>query len=146
MPASSPHPATVPPHRMSPSFLKRPFPWWSLLVAWALLLWWLSSQPSAGHPPRIPHFDKVLHTSYFFLGGLFVQGILRTSGRPFSARQLLYIGLLVAAVIGALDEHHQIYTPGRSGHDPFDWMADVLGGLLAALLMNRLSTSRTPAP
>lgn len=123
--------------------LKHPALWWSLLIVWAGLLWWLSSQPGSGRPPRIPHFDKVLHTSYFFLGGLFLQLGLRNGSRNLSNRGFLLLGLLFAAVIGVLDEHHQTFTPGRSGHDPFDWMADCLGGLLAALLAHHFSSSRS---
>ncbi|RKY01797.1 antibiotic resistance protein VanZ, partial [Candidatus Poribacteria bacterium] len=35
------------------------------------------------------------------------------------------------AVFGATDELHQYFVPGREA-SPFDWMADVGGGIIAA--------------
>ena len=40
--------------------VSRTIRWWTLLLAWAAILYWLSSLPSAGHPPRIPHFCLVM--------------------------------------------------------------------------------------
>jgi VanZ family protein len=39
----------------------------------------------------------------------------------------------LAAVVGLFDEAHQLMTPGRSGMDAGDWLADVLGGTLALI-------------
>ena len=39
------------------------------------------------------------------------------------------------AVIGALDELHQLHTVNRSGADPFDWLADCAGGFLGAVVI-----------
>jgi VanZ family protein len=47
-------------------------------------------------------------------------------------------GLLFTAIIGALDEFHQTFTPGRSGNEPWDWLADVTGGVLAAWIVWKL--------
>ena len=46
--------------------------------------------------------------------------------------------ILVFAILGALDEYHQTFTPGRSGNDPFDWLADVLGASTGIFLANQL--------
>lgn len=116
----------------------RPALWWVILFAWVALLWWLSSQPGSGNMPRIPHLDKILHTTYFFCGGIALQVALRCSGFKLSTSGFLIAGLLFAALIGALDEHHQTFTPGRTGHDVFDWLADCLGGTLAALAAGRI--------
>ncbi len=114
---------------------------WCTVAAWVALLWWLSSQPGTGKGPRIPHFDKLQHLAYFYCGGIAFQLALRTTWTSLTPRHLIIIGLVFAALIGALDEHHQTYTPGRSGHDALDWLADCLGGLLAALSMNRYRPS-----
>lgn len=119
------------------SWYRRPGIYWTLLVLWAVLLWWLSSQPGTGQMPRFPHSDKVLHTTYFFCGGLVFQLALLCSGFKTGLKGLILAGILFVALIGALDEHHQTFTPGRSGHDVYDWLADCLGGLLAALVMGR---------
>ena len=60
------------------------------------------------------------------------------------------IGLTVAliSVFGMLDEFHQLFTPGRSGGDVGDWIADTFGAFCGVLLMgwivrkNRFDRSR----
>ena len=42
--------------------------------------------------------------------------------------------VLTGAAVGWFDEWHQTFTPGRSGLDVYDWMADVTGSLLAVPL------------
>ena len=56
-------------------------------------------------------------------------------GRP-SGRVILHfaIGVAIAATYGIVDEIHQLWTPGRSGADIFDWIADLLGSSTGALL------------
>ncbi|MGJ8643844.1 MAG: VanZ family protein [Luteolibacter sp.] len=78
--------------------------------------------------PEIPHIDKVLHFGYFFGGGIILSTyVLLKKGVTASITIRFLIPLAVLASIGALDEYHQTFTPGRSGNDPFDWLADVLG-------------------
>ena len=55
-----------------------------------------------------------------------------------NAARFLLGGLLFTGIIGAVDEFHQTFTPGRFGNDPWDWLADLSGGLLAAWLSHRL--------
>ena len=48
-------------------------------------------------------------------------------------------GVIIAiALTGCLDEYHQSFTPGRSGNDPYDWLADVLGATAGALTFKRI--------
>ena len=42
---------------------------------------------------------------------------------------------LVGSVIGRLDEYHQTFTPGRSGNDYGDWLADTLGAAAGAFFV-----------
>ena len=49
------------------------------------------------------------------------------------SHQLLLAILLVAA-FGAFDEAFQTFTPGRTGGDLYDWIADFLGAIAGALL------------
>lgn len=115
--------------------------WLMLFLFWATTLYFLSSFattiPEAG--PEIPHLDKMLHFGYFFGGGgILATFLLLKKGliTPFSIRILLPMATL--AVIGALDEYNQTFTPGRSGNDPFDWLADVLGAAAGILLAHKL--------
>lgn len=46
--------------------------------------------------------------------------------------------VIVIGIVGILDEYHQSFTPGRSGNDPYDWLADVVGGMVGALVFKRV--------
>lgn len=114
--------------------LVRPRPWFTLLAIWFAVLFWLSSQ-SRLHPPG-PQFhnkDKVLHAAYFTLGGILFFVGLRLKKPTLSLLATSLITIVFCSAVGAFDEWHQTFTPNRSGNDPFDWMADTLGGLLGAL-------------
>ena len=120
--------------------LRAPNFWLTSLILWAATLYTLSSfsktLPDGG--PEIPHIDKVLHFGYFMGGGIiFATWILLQKGT--SARLLIRfaIPLAILACVGVLDEYHQTFTPGRSGNDPFDWLADVLGSATGLFLANR---------
>jgi VanZ family protein len=45
--------------------------------------------------------------------------------------------MLVVGLTGALDEFHQSHVPGRSGNDPADFAADLLGALCGALVFRK---------
>ncbi|MES2995943.1 MAG: VanZ family protein [Verrucomicrobiota bacterium] len=104
------------------------------LLVWVVTLWFLSSRPSGGGPDLWwPHFDKVLHFGYFFIGGGLVGGCFT---RVSSGWRAIFIATLVLAAVGALDEWHQLHTAGRNGADVWDWLADLCGafaGILAGL-------------
>lgn len=108
-------------------FLHKPGSWRLAFAAWFGLLWYLSSQSHVGGGPEIPHLDKVAHFIYFSAGGFLTAGILCSKSPALRAKHAALIAIPVVAVIGAIDEIHQLYTPHRSGADVFDWMADILG-------------------
>ena len=111
-------------------FPRKPVAYLCLLGIWFVTLWFLSaSHPMPKNGPEIPHLDKVAHFTYFCMGGIF----LSASGLvlwPFFKRHRIRFFcavVLIGAVIGRLDEYHQTFTPGRSGNDMGDWVADSLG-------------------
>jgi|TARA_B110000037_G_scaffold158186_1_gene178442 VanZ family protein len=121
-------------------FSRSPRFWLVSLILWAVTLYTLSSfsktMPEGG--PEIPHIDKVLHFGYFFGGGIiFATWILIWKGTSSKFVFRIAIPLAILACIGALDEYHQTFTPGRSGNDPFDWLADVLGSAAGLFIANR---------
>ena len=122
-------------------FLRSRNTWLVLFIAWAVLLFLLSSlsktMPEGG--PEIPHIDKVMHFGYFFGGGIILGtwSLLRKTDTSIASLPFV-VSFLVLASVGALDEYHQTFTPGRSGNDPFDWMADVLGSAFGLVLANLL--------
>ncbi len=52
--------------------------------------------------------------------------------------------VLAIAVLGALDEWHQMIVPGRSA-DARDWLADISGALLGVLIWRLVSARRGAA-
>lgn len=117
---------------------------WSLgylpSILWAAFLLFLGSISHLPEPAwRLPiPLDKVAHfTFYGTLGALVVWGWRRAGRRP---RLGLLLGLTM--LVGALDELHQGFVPGR---DPSvgDWIADSLGILMAALLFLGVSRRHT---
>ena len=101
----------------------------------------------------VPNWDKVCHLLAFAAGsGTLALALRRTAG-------LSWKGILVAATVaislfGAVDEWHQLYTPGRSGADVGDWTADTVGAALGAGVLlfvyarfqTRPRTDRAAAP
>ncbi len=89
-------------------------------------------QPDLG----IEFGDKVLHAAaYTILGLLFAAAL--DAWRDFEARSLALWTILFCALFGIYDEIHQSFIPNRFA-DVFDWLADCLGGVFAALLSGRV--------
>jgi len=112
--------------------LERPRTWWILLSLWWLATFTASSFSTGPKPPpefEIPHLDKILHFCWFAGGGFALALAIRLR-RPPPASFLVRVILPIAAIslLGALDEFRQSFTPGRSGNDFGDWVADTLGG------------------
>ena len=80
----------------------------------------------------VPHwFHKVEHFFYFgTMALLLVHGL---------GRRWFWMALVAVSLVGALDEWHQLYVPGRSS-SPWDWATDVLG---AAVFVYGYWKSRT---
>ena len=105
------------------------------LLCWACTILWLSSLT----PQQLPgaaflFWDKFNHFSAFVLGGWLAASTLRVS-RPLNGTVLtIVLAVLLVAAFGGLDESLQSFTPGRTGGDIYDWLADLLGAVTGALL------------
>lgn len=130
--------------------LRRPVPWYAAFGLWFGFLWWMSSGvPEFPEPLRFKASDKLLHFGYFFGGAGLLSAALSLSHPGWSTRRRVFIVTLIVASAGALDEFHQSFVPGRSGNDPFDLAADILGafaGSLAFLPFRRLFKAASPSP
>jgi VanZ family protein len=117
--------------------------WLLLFLAWFGTLWILSSRSGeAKDLPEIPHFDKVAHFGYFSAGGFLFAGFLSVGrNRAFPLFLPVVIVGLVIGGVGILDEFHQSFTPGRNGNDPFDWLADLLGGFCGSLAFRKFESA-----
>lgn len=129
---------------MLPPLLRHPLPWTLASLLWAAVLWALSSGPVTAPPgPELPHFDKVLHFGYFFGGGGLVAAALFFRWAP---RRVVLVATAtcLCAAVGALDEWHQSWVPERTGNDPYDWTADILGALAGSLVFHALLPRLVP--
>jgi VanZ family protein len=121
------------PGETTPSSTGRRAFWWLATAVYAVVIWWFSSQPGSavGLPPP---WDKIVHgLTYAVLGGLaaLAMGSVRR-------------GFLLAALYGAIDEAHQAFSPGRSP-DYADWLVDMIGALVGAMIVNLGQIMRKPA-
>lgn len=115
-------------------FLRHPALWLLASLTWLAALWYFSSQPGGSGPQwNVPHADKILHFICFSGGGFFIAGCIKClGGDEMSWPRAIRLTILISAGLGWLDEWHQCRVPGRSGADPWDWLADVLGGTTGA--------------
>ena len=117
-----------------PRFLSFSWLWFALVVFWAVVLYWLSEQSSLPTPGSFEGIDKLQHAVYFAAGGAcFLLG-LRLAGFVRKTSTAVILTVLFCSAIGGLDEWHQTFTPGRSGGDVWDWLADMTGGFIGAFI------------
>jgi VanZ family protein len=107
---------------------------WFALLCWAGGVLWLSSLT----PQELPHaafiaWDKINHFLAYAVGGWLAAGAVRLSRpiAPMVGRMILAV--VIVAAFGIVDEALQTLTPGRTGGDIHDWIADVLGAGTGAL-------------
>lgn len=116
-----------------PSSLFRPGVWWVAVSVWFVTLFILSSQ-SKIPSTQFTFGDKIVHFAYFAAGSTAFFLALRLNSPPVSLLFAVVLTIAFAALVGWFDEWHQSHTPGRSGNDLFDWIADLAGGVFACFL------------
>ena len=114
------------------------------VICWAAAILWLSSlSPQEMPPAAFLLVDKINHFIAYVVGGWLAASALRLS-RPLSpAPGSIALAVVIVAGFGVADEAVQAFTPGRTGGDLYDWVADLLGAaagaLLSALTQRRLN-------
>jgi VanZ family protein len=114
---------------------RQPNFWLTCFILWIISLWMLSAYagPANALPPVV-NIDKIAHFGFFFGGsGLLSAYLFRLRPTQTNWKWLFITVVLGMSVVGGLDELHQSFTPGRSGNDPMDWLADLLGAVVGAL-------------
>ena len=118
-----------------------------LAIAWAGVIFYLSSQPGIDTPLLFPGQDKLFHLIAFGLLGFLLMGSMKATRSGYRTMQVwIVVGLV--ATYGVLDEFHQYFVPGRSV-EFYDAVADATGGLLGAWSMfylMRVLVSRCAVP
>jgi VanZ family protein len=99
-----------------------------LTIAWAALLFGLSSIPDLSFPVSVFSWDdKIQHVlAYMPLGFLLLRSIV---WQDQINRKKLWLAIVIGALYGATDEIHQHFVPGRF-MDWTDAAADAAGVML----------------
>jgi VanZ family protein len=101
-------------------------------LLWAALLLFIGGRRDVPTVESGLPLDKAAHfVAYGILSTLVTMAWLRT-GRP---QKLAWV-LVLALLVGVVDELHQRTVPGRSA-EVLDWFADAAGIIVAALLVLR---------
>lgn len=106
---------------------------WLPAIAYMAVIYTLSAQPDL--PAELPFSggDKVAHAVIFL--GLALLVFRSTVKSPLVGRLGPYVQTFcLTALYGISDEYHQHFVPGRT-MDKFDWFADVLGVVIALILI-----------
>ena len=111
------------------------FALWLALACWAGGILWLSSMTPKELPEAAFLFsDKFNHFVAFAVGGWLAASALRVSQPQSPMAGRIVVAIILVAAFGAFDESLQKFTPGRTGGDLYDWIADFLGAVTGALL------------
>lgn len=116
-----------------------PRPLWGVIaVVYAGVLLYVGGTPGSDLPlpSRLPPgSDKVMHFfAYGGLAALIFRAVYPTHPlRPPNPKWGAWLVVLIPATIGAIDEIHQIWVPGRSSEFA-DFVADSLGGVFVLTL------------
>jgi VanZ family protein len=119
----------------------------AMLTGWVAFTLTLTSIPDPDFGPSFPGSDKMAHFGFYgVIGFLFVLWRRESGKRPTVA---VVWAVIFAAVLGAVDEIHQLWIPGRS-MEFFDWTADFAGGtagsICSAVAVSMLPFLLTPKP
>ena len=121
---------------------------WAPALLWSVIIFALSSIPGNHLPPLTGWWnaDKLVHGAvYAVLGALCWRGLRATGARGYGSGMQVGAAVAMTALYGITDELHQALTPRRSP-DPFDVIADAVGGLLGALFCVAILARRRAKP
>lgn len=100
--------------------------YFAMLAGWVALTLTLTSIPNLDVGPNFPGADKVAHFGFYGVAG-FLFVLWRRELGAGAAAAVMWAAIF-AALLGAIDEFHQQWIPGRS-MEFLDWAADFAGGM-----------------
>ena len=114
---------------------------------WPAYLWGIIVLILTGMPgndiPKLPHFwdslqpDKIVHMGLFgLLFVLLAAGSYYKAGKAPISKTLIYIYLFTTIAIGGIIELLQKWVFIGRSCDIYDWLADIIGVLLALVFYN----------
>lgn len=114
-----------------------------LFVYLPLTIYWLiifiaTSIPTDAIPQLFKLQDKLEHFVAYFILAVLISLTIHFQEKFIHLKKWFIIySILVLIVYAALDELHQMIIPGRIA-DFYDWSADVIGGIIGILLINKI--------
>lgn len=110
---------------------------WLPVVFWMAAIFVLSSIPGKEIPKiEIPHIDKFIHFSEFFiLGLLLIRAFLNTDPKR-SLPRLIVLSIIIAFLYAAVDEWHQYFVSDRTP-ELFDILFDYIGSSAGIFVYNK---------
>jgi len=102
------------------------------LSFYCLFIYWLSDQAHLPAPMWFSNQDKLHHFGAYFVMGLLAWRYFKHFVH--SSHILAITTISFCSLYGLSDEWHQSFVPGRQS-DALDWLADSIGGGLAAMAM-----------
>ena len=122
--------------------------YFAMLAGWVALTLTLTSIPNPEFGLTFPGADKVAHFAFYGVMGFLFALWRREIGT--GAGAAMVGAAIFAALLGAVDEVHQQWIPGRS-MELLDWAADFAGGTaggfcsaVAASMIPFLLTPKNP--
>ncbi len=104
---------------------RRVFFFWGPVVAYAALIYFLSSFKIGVIPRIFPNSDKVFHLlEYLPFGFLAARAVRAHLGRRWLGA--LLVSFFMVSLYALSDEFHQLFVPGRT-FSFWDWGADLSG-------------------
>jgi VanZ family protein len=98
-----------------------------MLAGWVALTLTLTSIPNPEFGPSFPGADTIAHFGFYGVAGFLFVLWRRETGKGVAVAVAVVWAAIFAALLGAVDEFHQQWIPGRS-MDLLDWVADFAGG------------------
>ena len=121
-----------------------------MLAGWVALTLTLTSIPNPEFGSSFPGADKIAHFGFYGVAGFLFVLWRREIGT--GAAVAVVWAAIFAALLGAVDEVHQQWIPGRS-MELLDWAVDFAGGTagglcsaVAASMLPYLLTPKNPPP
>jgi len=103
---------------------------WIPVIAYAALIFYISSRPWPSGPDLPPGADKAIHFAIYFFLGFGLVWAFRATRYRFS-NHLMWVAAVVGFTYGIFDEIHQSFVPGRDA-SAFDALADGFGSVAGA--------------
>ena len=125
--------------------------YFALLAGWVALTLTLTSIPNPDFGPMFPGEDKLAHFGFYGVAGFLCALWRRETGKGVLAAVIW--AAIFTALLGAADEFHQQWIPGRS-MELLDWAADFAGGtagsicsvVAASIIPSLLTPDPPPSP